>query len=121
MSPRFSRRDFLQTGAGAAGALLAGGANILDPHPLLAQVASTAPSDRVRFARIGVGMQGMPLLDNALQLPGVECVAAADLYDGRHTLAKELAGPNIMVTRRYQEKQRKPAKTVNKPELSFKL
>ena len=37
-------------------------------------------------------------------LPGAECVAAADLYDGRHTLAKEITGnPNLHTTRHYQE------------------
>src|SRR5205814_8814621 len=51
----------------------------------------------------GVGMQGSGLLTNAITLPGVECVAAADLYDGRHTLAREIAGSKIKTTRKYQE------------------
>ena len=53
---------------------------------------------------IGVGMQGSGLLANAIGLPGIECVAAADLYDGRHTLAKEITNnSNLPTTRRYQE------------------
>ena len=40
----------------------------------------------------------------AITLPGVECVAAADLYDGRHTLAKEITGnTSLPTTRQYQE------------------
>jgi predicted dehydrogenase len=62
------------------------------------------PSDRVRFAMIGVGMQGSGLHSGAINIPGVECVGAADLYDERHTLAKELTGnPNLPTTRQYQE------------------
>src|SRR5208337_4960030 len=61
------------------------------------------PSDRVRFGIIGVGMQGSGLLATAVSLPGVECVAASDLYDGRHALAKEIAGAKITTTRRYKE------------------
>ena len=48
-------------------------------------------------------MQGSGLLTNAMTLPGVECVAAADLYDGRHTLAQEIVGHKIKTTRKYQE------------------
>jgi predicted dehydrogenase len=49
-------------------------------------------------------MQGSGLLPNAVSLPGIECVAAADLYDGRHGLAREITGkPNLPATRRYQE------------------
>jgi predicted dehydrogenase len=48
-------------------------------------------------------MEGSYLLPIAIQLPGVECVAAADLYDGRHELAKEIVGKPIRTTRRYQE------------------
>ena len=48
-------------------------------------------------------MQGSGLLASAIELPGVECVAACDLYDGRHTLAKEIVRPDLPTTRRYQE------------------
>ena len=49
-------------------------------------------------------MQGSGLLPSALPLPGVECVGAADLYDGRHALAREITGnPSLPVTRRYQD------------------
>lgn len=106
----FSRRDFLRTTAGAAaGALvvapvLAEGERLLDNvTPPLGTQQATAPSDRIRFGIVGVGMEGSGLLATAIQLPGVECVAAADLYDGRHDLAKEIVGKPIRTTRRYQE------------------
>jgi len=53
---------------------------------------------------IGVGMQGSQLLAQSIELPGIECVAAADLYDGRHKLAREVTGKNnLPVTRHYRE------------------
>jgi predicted dehydrogenase len=76
---------------------------LLEPQPLEAAPAPTAASDRVRFGMIGVGMQGSGLLRTSITLPGVECAAACDLYDGRHTLAKEIVGPSLRTTRRYQE------------------
>jgi len=52
-------------------------------------------------------MQGSGLLTAAVALPGAECIAAADLYDGRHTLAREITGnPNLFVTRRYKDSAR---------------
>ena len=49
-------------------------------------------------------MEGSGLLTSAISIPGVECVGAADLYDGRHTLAKELTGnTSLPTTRHYQE------------------
>jgi predicted dehydrogenase len=101
MSRQFSRRQFLQTGAGTAGAMIAAKTVLLETTPMWATPVSA--SDHVRFGMIGVGMQGSGLLTNAIQLPGVECVAACDLYDGRHTLAKEIVSPNLPTTRRYQE------------------
>ena len=97
-----SRRAFLQTTASVAGASLIGGSAILE-EPAYAADQAVAASDRVRFGIVGVGMEGSGLLTNAIQLPGVECVAAADLYDGRHELAKEIVGKPIRTTRRYQD------------------
>jgi len=92
-----SRRDFLGMSA-AAGASIAANTILLTPEPLFA-----ASSDRVRFGMIGVGMQGSGLLTESIKLPGVECAAACDLYDGRHTLAKEIVRADLPVTRRFQE------------------
>jgi predicted dehydrogenase len=97
-----SRRTFLQTTAGVAGASLIGRSALLE-EPTYAAGQAIAPSDRIRFGIVGVGMEGSNLLANAIQLPGVECVAAADLYDGRHELSKEIVGKPIRTTRRYQD------------------
>ncbi len=100
---RFSRRNFLGLTA-AAGTTLAAKTIFLDPDPLWAIPQAVAPSDRVRFGMIGIGMQGSGLLGNSIALPGVECVAACDLYDGRHTLSREITNsPALPVTRRYRE------------------
>lgn len=104
MSNRLSRRNFLGLTAAAAGTTLAAKTIFLDPSPAFAMPQEVAPSDRVRFGMIGIGMQGSGLMQNALTLPGIECVAACDLYDGRHTLAREIANnPSLPATRRYQD------------------
>ena len=91
-NPTWSRREFLELGA-AAGAAVA-----LKPFPF----RRLAPSDTVRFGIVGVGMQGNGLLGTSISLPGVVCAGAADLYDGRHTLAKEIAGASLPTTREYR-------------------
>ena len=98
----YSRREFVGMSAVAAGASLAG--KTLGPLPpnLLPDPKAVAASDRVRFGMIGIGMQGSGLLSEAIRLPGVECAAACDLYDGRHTLAREIVRADLPVTRRYQ-------------------
>jgi len=98
-----SRRNFLQTTAGVAGAVLAGRAIPLDADPEYAIPTSVPASDQLQLGIVGIGMQGSGLLSNAIALPGVQCVSACDLYDGRHTLAKEIAGPSVATTRRYQD------------------
>jgi predicted dehydrogenase len=103
VSNRFPRRQFLHTGTAALAGLASSNSVLLEAQsPGAARPA--APGDRVRFGIIGIGMQGSGLLANAIALPGVECVAAADLYDGRHTLAKEITNNSALpTTRRYQE------------------
>ena len=100
---KYSRRKFLGIGAAAAGASLATKTFLLDAEPLWAS-AEVAAGDRVRFGMVGIGMQGSGLLAESIELPGIECVAACDLYDGRHVLAREITGKaSLPVTRRYHE------------------
>lgn len=100
----FSRREFLGVGAAVAGASLVGSPLVAAPAPRAAwQPPRGAPSDRVRFGMIGIGMQGSSLLGQSIRLDGVECAAACDLYDGRHVLAREIVRPDLPVTRRYRE------------------
>jgi predicted dehydrogenase len=92
-----SRREFLGLSAAAAGASLAAHTIVPLPHSLIPPAEAVAASDRIR-----VGMQGNWLLSESIRLPGVECAAACDLYDGRHTLAREIVRADLPVTRRYQ-------------------
>jgi predicted dehydrogenase len=99
------RRRFIRNAALGTGAVFAS-RNVLLAEPASAQTLSQVASSvkRIRFGIVGVGMQGSGLLSHAIALPGVECVGAADLYDGRHTLARQITGnPSLPVTRRYQE------------------
>ena len=85
-----SRRRFLQASAIAAGGLLSPSAKaiLLEPQSQSVPSKPVGPNDRIRFGIIGIGMQGSNLLASALSIPGTECVAAADLYEGRHLLAQ---------------------------------
>ena len=98
-----SRREFFKSSASAAGTLLAAKTMLLEPEPIPAMPIG-APSERIRFGMIGIGMQGSGLLSTAISLPGIQCAGAADLYDGRHTLAREITGnSSLPTTRHYQE------------------
>jgi predicted dehydrogenase len=98
----YSRREFLGVTAAAATGSMAARTIMLTPAPSM-EASRFGPSDTLRFGIIGVGMEGSGLLSTAITLPGVQCVAAADLYDGRHTLAREIVRPDLPVTRRYKE------------------
>ena len=99
-----SRRKFLGLSAAAAGVSLAAKTILLEPEPLFAATRAVAASDRVRFGMIGIGMQGSGLLTQSIELPSVECARACDLYDGRHTLAREITGKSdLPVTRHYHD------------------
>lgn len=102
-----SRRDFIRRTSGAAGAAAVGKSILLDSGVAAASPRPVPPSDTLRFGMIGIGMQGSGLLRTSIQLPGVQCVAACDLYDGRHVLANaiisEETGKTVPTTRRYHE------------------
>jgi predicted dehydrogenase len=101
-----SRREFVRRSTGA-GIVLAASPYFSQTQPAGAATQPVAPSDRVRFGMIGIGMRGSGVLDTCVRLPGVECVAACDLYDGRRTLANEIisgaTGKTVPTTRRYQD------------------
>jgi predicted dehydrogenase len=100
MNSSILRRTFLSTGGLSIAAVATAGARQAAPQSSKTELSG----ERIRFGIIGVGMEGSGLLENAISLPGVECVAAADLYDGRHTLARQITGnANLFTTRRYEE------------------
>jgi predicted dehydrogenase len=111
MKTTVTRRAFMHKAAGAASMAIAGRTILLDaansPSAGIMLAGSGRPvaaGDNVRFGMIGIGMQGSGLLATSIQLPGVECAAACDLYDGRHQLAKEIVGSTALpTTRRYRE------------------
>ena len=92
-----TRRQFLK---------LAGATTMLghSATTLAAQDAKpVAPSDRVRVALLGAGGMGQGDTKTALLVPGVELVAAADIYDGRFEEVKKKFGKDIATTRDYRE------------------
>jgi predicted dehydrogenase len=98
-----SRRRFIQLGSGAVAATTVA-KNILQPHPLYAAPRRVAPSDTVRFASIGTGIRGCEHLQASLDVPGIQCVAVCDLYDSRHTAAREaVKNPNVDAVRDYRK------------------
>lgn len=103
MSSNIPRRTFL-TATGLSLATAAAGSTAQRTLPSFNYANAQASGQPLRFGIIGVGMEGTGLLSNALELPGIECVGAADLYDGRHTLAKQITGNNnLFTTRHYEE------------------
>jgi predicted dehydrogenase len=97
-----TRRDFLRIGTGAAAAGALADITFLDPSAYSATEKLLA-GDPVRFASIGTGVRGCELLRASLQVPGAECVAVCDLYDGRHTAAREMLKKEVPATRNYKE------------------
>src|SRR5580700_7146264 len=95
-----TRRNFMRIGAGSVAAAKI---TLLEPAALWGQGRTVAPSDTVRFASIGTGTRGCELLTASLAVPGIECVAACDLYDSRHEAAQEAVQKQIPTTRNYKE------------------
>ena len=112
-NPYKSRRSFVKKLAG--GGILAGVAPSLVLGRAQNRVAMLqtrempyankrfSANDKIRLAVIGAGIIGFYNTDAALQVPGVELVAACDLYDGRLKRMQEVHGANISTTRDYRE------------------
>ena len=105
-----SRRKFVKSVA-AGSALAAGFPSALRgtaPGALQRTLARESrsrqvpPSDRIGLAVIGAGGMGMADVSTALRIPGVELVAACDVFDGRLDAARERHG-DIFTTRDYRE------------------
>ena len=94
-SDQLNRREFMRASAGVTALGAATKTTLLSPRPLQAAARAVPPSDRVRFASIGTGVEGCVIMQAALACPGTEIVAASDLYDGRITAACEYAKKNI--------------------------
>ena len=93
-----TRRQFLAF-AGATTVLSRAAGTAFGEEPAKA----AAPSDRIRIALLGAGGQGQADTKRALEVPGVELVAAADVYDGRFEECREKFGKDVQVTRDYRE------------------
>jgi predicted dehydrogenase len=105
---QLSRRRFMGRTLGTVGGTIAARSLLLDGGTAEAalsrsRVPGSAPSDTVRFGMIGVGMRGSDLLETSVKLPGVQCAAACDLYEGRRTLAGQILKNGTPVTARYQD------------------
>jgi predicted dehydrogenase len=93
-----TRRQFLQVAGAttvlgrAAGEAFAG-----------EEAKPVSPNDRIRIALVGAGGMGQGDALTALKVPGVELVAAADVYDGRFEECKSKFGPHLQTTRDYRE------------------
>jgi len=105
---KISRKNFLKNSAfGIAG---------LAASPLTGSAASTwkqlnqrdwkkdfSPNDRIHIATIGMGIIAHFNTRTALEIPGVEIVAAADCYDSRLVRANEVFGKDVFTTKDYRE------------------
>jgi predicted dehydrogenase len=102
-----SRRSFLKSVAAAsAAATFTTTALADDVHELKRTVEpskAAGPNERLQIATIGMGIIGFIDTTCALKVPGVELVAAADLYEGRRTHAKEVFGDKIQAYVDYRD------------------
>ncbi|MBK9511623.1 MAG: Gfo/Idh/MocA family oxidoreductase [Cytophagaceae bacterium] len=93
------RRDFISS-IGTVAAF--SGVSNAAPFNIIKSLKNS-PNDTIRIATIGMGIQGHYDTKAALKNPGVEFVAAADLYKGRLERVKADFGQNIFTTRDYRE------------------
>ena len=108
MKSQTSRRKFLQNLGGTAVLLSAGSLSSFASSKkteeyIIAYDRNFAANDKIRIAGIGMGIMGNDDMDTALKVPGVEIVAACDLYSGRLERVKEKYGKDVFTTKDYRE------------------
>ncbi len=106
-SSKRSRRDFLKrvsaTSALAAVGTTAIGRNRFAVHRLAEPARVVSPNDNIRIALVGAGIIGFIDTDTALKVPGVELVAAADVFEPRKVRVKEYYGSHVDTYTDYRE------------------
>ena len=90
-----SRRNFLKhitgtTLALGAGPLAAFAAEEKIEERIIQYQKKISSNDNINVAVIGMGIMGNNNINTALKVPGVQLVAACDLYTGRLESAKEV-------------------------------
>src|SRR5437868_480811 len=103
-----SRRHFLKQITGTtlalgAGSLAALAAEEKIEERIILYDRKISPNDAVQVAVIGMGIMGNNNVKTALKVPGVQLVAACDLYTGRLERAKEVYGKDLFVTNDYRK------------------
>jgi predicted dehydrogenase len=108
MKSKTSRRKFIRNLGGTAILLSAGPLSGFVPgqgieERIIPYKRNFSSNDKIRIAGIGMGIMGNVDIDTALKVPGVELVAACDLYSGRLLRVKEKYGKDIFTTKDYRE------------------
>jgi predicted dehydrogenase len=103
-----NRRNFIKNVATATASALVATKSFAGPFSIIKDYAKISPNDKIRIATIGVGIQGNYDTQSALKAPGVEMVAAADLYTGRLERAKATFGKDLFTTRDYRDILKRP-------------
>lgn len=107
MPNQSSRRKFLSQVSKTGILLAAPIASLADDEKyetrILQHERKISSNDKIRLGCIGMGIMGYNDVNSAIKVPGVEMVAACDLYSGRLERAKEVYGSSIFTTRDYRE------------------
>ncbi|MBC7511793.1 MAG: Gfo/Idh/MocA family oxidoreductase [Ferruginibacter sp.] len=103
-----SRRNFIKQVAETAlafgaGSLAAFAAEEKMEERVIRYQKTISSNDRINIAVIGMGIMGNNNLRTALKIPGVQLVAACDLYSGRLERVKEVYGNDIFLTNDYRK------------------